>query len=314
MKNINVFKGFLTDEVNLNKSRIDTLEQKIESIKTFLKDNLDCYRKVEKQGSYAMQTIIKPVKESDEFDADLLVYCREIEGWEPADYIHKLYDLFKTSDNYSHLAKRKTRFVTLDYSGDFHLDLVPCVENDDGIYICNFQENEFEETDGTGYRQWLSDKTTSTKGELKRITRLLKYLRDHKKNFSVKSILLTTMLGNNIDSILQSEFTDIPTALLKIIDSLDTYLRNNPKMPIIKNPLLPNEDFNRHWNQEKYENICDKISIYNEKIEDAYYEEDRNSSILKWRKVFGGKFGTIIQSNSTPSIAITPRKPYSMGW
>ncbi len=314
MKNINAFKEFLTDEVNLNQSRIDTLEQKIESIKTFLKDNLDCYRKVEKQGSYAMQTIIKPVKESDEFDADLLVYCREIEGWSPANYIQELYGLFKNSGNYSHLAKRKTRCVTLDYSGDFHLDLVPCVEEGDRIYICNFQENKFEETDGTGYRQWLSDKTTSTNGELKRVTRLLKYLRDHKKNFSVKSILLTTMLGNSVDTILRSEFKDTPAALFKIVNSLNTYLRNNPQMPVIKNPVLPDEDFNRHWDQERYENFCDKISIYDEKIEDAYYEEDRNSSIRKWRKVFGDTFGTMIQNKSTPEIVVTPRKPHSVGW
>ena len=313
MKNINAFKEFLTDEVNLNQSRIDILEQKIESIKKFLKDNLDCYRKVEKQGSYAMQTIIKPVKENDEFDADLLVYCSEMEDWEPADYIQELYNLFKNNGNYSHMVKRKTRCVTLDYSGDFHLDLVPCVEDDDRTYICNFQENEFEETDGTGYRQWLSDKTTYTDGELKRVTRLMKYLRDHKKNFSVKSILLTTMLGNSVDNILRSEFTDTPTALLKIVTSLNTYLSNNPQMPVIENPVIPDEDFNRHWDQEKYENFCDKISIYREKIEDAYYEEDRNSSIRKWRKVFGNNFGTIIQNNSS-TIAVTPRKPHSRGW
>ncbi|MCK5199730.1 MAG: hypothetical protein KAR21_15340, partial [Spirochaetales bacterium] len=187
MKNINAFKAFLTDEVNLNQSRIDTLEQKIETIKTLLKDNLDYYRKVEKQGSYAMQTIIKPVKENDEFDADLLIYFSEVEDWEPSDYIQELYDLFKNNGNYSHLVKKKTRCVTLDYSGDFHLDLVPCIEKDDKTFICNFQENKFEETDGTGYRQWLSDKTSYTNGELKRITRLMKYLRDHKDNFSVKS-------------------------------------------------------------------------------------------------------------------------------
>ena len=311
MKNTNAFKAFLTDEVNLNQSRIDTLEQKIESIKTLLKDNLDYYRKVEKQGSYAMQTIIKPVKENDEFDADLLIYFSEVEDWEPSDYIQELYDLFKNNGNYSHLVKKKTRCVTLDYSGDFHLDLVPCIEKDDKTFICNFQENKFEETDGTGYRQWLSDKTSYTNGELKRITRLMKYLRDHKDNFSVKSILLTTMLGNSVDSVLQSECTDTPTALLKIISSLNTTLKNNPQMPVIENPVLPGEDFNRHWDQAKYENFCDKISIYYEKMKDAYEDEDHNSSIRKWRKVFGDKFGKIVQNHSS---TVTPRKPHSKGW
>jgi len=311
LKNITAFKTFLTDEVNLNQSRIDTLEQKIETIKTLLKDNLDYYRKVEKQGSYAMQTIIKPVKENDEFDADLLIYFSEVEDWGPLDYIQELYDLFKNNGNYSHLVKKKTRCVTLDYSGDFHLDLVPCIEKDDKTLICNYQENKFEETDGTGYRHWLTSKTVHTNGELKRITRLMKYLRDHKDNFSVKSILLTTMLGNSVNSVLQSECTDTPTALLKIINSLNIYLKNNPKMPVIENPVLPGEDFNRHWDQAKYENFCDKISVYYDKMKDAYEDEDHNSSIRKWRKVFGDKFGKITQNNSS---IITPRKPHSMGW
>lgn len=313
MKNINSFRNFLTNEVNLNQSRIDTLEQKIESIKTILKDNLECYRKVEKQGSYAMRTIIKPVKDSDEFDADLLIYCEENEGWDPSDYIRELFTLFKEHKNYKHMVKRKTRCVTLDYAGDFHLDLVPCVTIGGKTFICNFQENELEETDGTGYRQWLSEKTSRTSGELRRITRLMKFLRDHKKNFSAKSILLTTLLGNSVDSTLSSEFADTPTALLKIIDSLNSYLQSNPQMPIIENPVLPGEDFDRHWNQEKYENFREKIAFYAEKIRDAYDDEDHNNSIRKWRKIFGEKFGKLLQNREAAAIVV-PRKPYSYGW
>lgn len=40
--------------------------------------------------------------------------------------------------------------------------------------------------------------------KLKKTTRLLKYLRDHKSNYTVASILLTTLLGNRINGIDQS--------------------------------------------------------------------------------------------------------------
>ena len=92
----------------------------------------------------------------------------------------------------------KTRCVYIDYAGDFHLDLVPCITLDEECYICNNKENRFEETDGTGYRDWFNEKTRITNGNLKRVTRLLKFLRDHKGNFSVKSILLTTLIGNSV--------------------------------------------------------------------------------------------------------------------
>lgn len=314
MKNINAFKDFLANEVNLNQSRIDTLEQKIESIKTFLKDNLDFYRKVEKQGSYAMQTIIKPVNENNEFDADLLIYCKKIDSYEPADYIKTMYNAFKDNGNYSEIVKRKTRCITLDYSGDFHIDLVPCIEDNDEVFICNYKENNFEKSDGTGYRQWLTEKTNYSNGELKRITRLFKFLRDHKTTFSVKSILLTTLLGSLVENISQSKFSDIPTALLNIMKVLNDYLQSNYQMPIIKNPVLPEEDFNRNWTQELYETFRNKINDYFAMIEEAYNEEDHNASVKKWRKIFGDKFGTLIGNNSNSKVAIIPTKPHSTGW
>ena len=44
---------------------------------------------------------------------------------------------------------RKTRCVYIDYAGDFHLDLVPCITLDEECYICNNKENRFEDADGT---------------------------------------------------------------------------------------------------------------------------------------------------------------------
>ena len=84
----------------------------------------------------------------------------------------------------------------VDYAGDFHLDIVPCVEINGQRHICNSKTNQFEITDGTGYRDWFNGKTQITNGNLKRVTRLLKYMRDHKGNFTAPSILLTNSHRN----------------------------------------------------------------------------------------------------------------------
>jgi len=313
MKQINAFKDFLAGEVNLNQTRIDTLEQKIESIKKILKDGVDGYREIEKQGSFAMGTIIKPVNPQNEFDADILVYLKNDEAKKPAEILNDLFKFFKSNKNYENITKQKTRCITLDYKGDFHLDLVPCIEEKGEVFICNRETNDWEKTDGTGYREWLADKTRITNGELKRVTRLLKFMRDHKNNITVKSILLTTLLGNCIDEIPKSYFSDTPTALLKIMEALNGYLKAHPLMPIIKNPVLPEENFNRHWDQSKYENFRNNIEIYYEIIHDAYHEDDHNRCIKKWRKVFGEKFGKLKENNGKHGPVITPQKPHSMG-
>ncbi|MGD1818526.1 MAG: SMODS domain-containing nucleotidyltransferase [Pleomorphochaeta sp.] len=308
MKNANAFKSFLSDEINLNQNRIDTLEQKIESIKTLLKESYEDYIKVEKQGSYAMHTIIKPVRNTDEFDADLLIYIKEDQNKEPKDYINNLYKFFENNKNYSHLVIKNTRCVTLNYKGDFHLDLVPCIKKGDNTYIFNSKDNIFEETDGTGYREWLEEQTKITNGELKRVTRLMKFMRDHKSNFSVKSILLTTLLGNTISSIPENYFNDTPSAFYHIFKDLNQFLQNNQTMPKVKNPVLPNEDFNRNWDENKYNNFREKINIYFTKIEDAYNDLDHNSSIKKWRKIFGDNFGKLQEPHQPRKI--NTRKPY----
>ena len=124
--------------------------------------------------------------------------------------------------------------------------------------------------------------------------RLFKYLRDIKTTFSCKSILLTTLLCNRVNDFEQtsSNFTDVATSLRTIITRLDDYLSLHQEMPIISNPVQIDEDFNRHWNQEKYDNFKKFISKYRAWIEDAYDEKDRDISISKWRKVFGDKFNS----------------------
>jgi len=65
---------------------------------------------------------------------------------------------------------------------------------------------------GTGYRDWFNEKNRITHGNLKRVAKLLKYLRDSKGRFSVKSILLTTVIGNAIDGD-DDDLKSVPDAL-----------------------------------------------------------------------------------------------------
>ena len=324
MKHEKYFIDFLSDHVNLNQKRLDTLENRIKTITDFLKNNLTNYRTHSPQGSYAHKTIIKPIQNNDEFDADFLIFVKD-NNFDPdnyeTDYVDKVYDVFKKSDLYKDKVSRKTRCVTIDYAGNFHLDVVPCVEYGGIHYICNRQNKKYEKTDGDGYKKWLIEKNKiGGENNLRKVTRLLKFLRDHKSTFSVKSILLTTLLGNKIDSSDKesSSFSELPTSLKTLAERINDFLQENITMPTIKNPVLPEEDFNRHWDQDKYKNFRDKFNSYNEKIKDAFNEEDHNESVKKWRKLFGEKFGILESSkkssyketiSSMPVIVAT--KPYA---
>lgn len=314
MKHVQDFEEFLKNEVNLNKNRLQRLNRSTRTVTELLSRELDSYEKDERQGSYALGTIIKPVKDG-EYDADILVYMKYNSEKEPKDYINEVYNCLKQNNNYVDKIARKTRCVNINYAGDFHLDIVPCITQGQEQYICNKTTNAFEVTDGTLYRNWFNGKTQITHGNLKRVTRLLKYLRDHKGNFSVKSILLTTLIGNSVyDYDNDENFKNIPGTLKTISNRINSFLQINPVMPEVCNPSLPRECFTRHWDQNKYKNFREKFAIYNNKIDEAFEATDHNTSVKKWRELFGENFGELRDDKAihiASSAIVTPGKPYA---
>lgn len=314
MQLTDLFDDFLEEEVNLNKTRLNTLENRVETIKTFIL-NSEYEPEITRfsvQGSWAHKTIIKPSKNEKEFDADLVIYVKPIEDWEAKDYLNKLKAVFKNNGTYKKITGAKSRCVTLDYSGDFHLDIVPIVHTSGGFFdddeyeVCNRTENQFEKTDGDGFAEWWAEKNALTEDDsLIKTARLLKYLRDTKGTFSVKSILLTTLIGSRIGHFLDfSSYPNVPKTLKLVLNHLDNWLQENAELPEIENPVLEGESFTRHWDQEKYENFRNCISRYREWIDDAYEEEDRIESIKKWQRVFGANFGKQeIKNNANQWVA-----------
>jgi len=329
MKLLSHFDDFLKDTVNLNQTRIDTLESRVDTITGFVKSSdefKEYFIEAKAQGSWAHKTIIKPSEKSPSFDADVVIYLKEIEGWKAKDYVEKLYKLFKGHGTYKGLVRRNTRCVVIDYAGEFHIDVVPCIRQEhwfveDEEFVCNRLTNELEPTAPQEYTDWFlgKDKEVSYHRLIK-VIRLAKYMRDIKGNFSVKSILLSTLLANQVDG--EEDYPDLPTALKKLFNALNDFLQKHETMPIIKNPVLDDENFNRHWDQTKYSNFRDKVRFYTEKINTAYDEPERLESIKKWREVFGDSFAKSVDTTkksieeSTGLSVWIPRypKPTSMGW
>ena len=81
MKFISAFDTFLIEEVNLNKSRIETLINRVEAIEGFITSSkwLPTIVRYSRQGSWAHKTIIKPPG-SGGFDADVLAIVEHVPG------------------------------------------------------------------------------------------------------------------------------------------------------------------------------------------------------------------------------------------
>ena len=144
-------------------------------------------------------------------------------------------------------------------------------------------------------------------------------MRDHKGNFTAPSILLTTLIGMSVqDNEGGVNFKTAPDTLKIVCNRINAFLQANPFMPEIHNPVLAQETFTRHWDQNKYRNFREKFEIYTGQVNDAFDETDTRKSVQKWQKLFGEDFGKSKSKSSGASgsaamaaTTVTPKKPYA---
>jgi hypothetical protein len=81
----------------------------------------------------------------------------------------------------------KTAAWTMLRARAARLELIRCP-----TLIVNGDEDTWEDTDPAGFTDWMKQKNDLTGGNLKRVIRLFKYLRDHQDHFKLtRSVLLT---------------------------------------------------------------------------------------------------------------------------
>ncbi|HZR85379.1 MAG TPA: nucleotidyltransferase [Bradyrhizobium sp.] len=242
------------------------------------------------------RTPIRPV-DGREFDADLLVMVNPVEGWTAAEYVESLGRVFSGSKTYDDKTKTWDYCVTITYAGDRKVDLAPCIVGrrwEGSMEVCN-RKGSFELTAPVEYTEWMKERNAySGNNSFRKVTRLVKYLRDIKETFTCPSVLLTTLLGNQIQWFDKDTdaFADVPTTLQTLMGRLDDWLRMYPSRPAVTNPKLPSEDFaSLFGTDDQYSNFRTVIARYRKWIDEAHLTGGRQESIAAWQKVFGEEFG-----------------------
>lgn len=306
-------EAFLRDTVNINQHRLTQLDDRVEAVLTALKADAMLGGLILghiPQGSWPQETIIKPLP-GKEFDADFLLHLVPQPGWRPVRYIDELDSAFGRNGVYDSKRKPKNRCVRITYANDCHLDVVPFLKLSDGRQvITNHDTNEWEDTNPAGFTAWMRERDGIAGGDLRRVIRLLKYLRDYKGTFAVKSVILTTLVGGVVTRERKVEdpahYMDLATSFRSIINDLSVWLDERPDLPLIEDPSCPGTDFNHRWDQAGYANFRDKVRSYAAKVDAAYLEPDHDKSVELWQSVFGeafkrpastsgsGKFGPVV--------------------
>ncbi len=287
------FRLFLRDEVNPNMERVSRIRSGIHGVKNHLRRELDGFQKIDRQGSLSLDTLIKPVHEEDEYDADVQIVMNPQDGWQPRDYLGAVHEALAKNPNYRDKLELGTRCVTIRFANNFSMDVVPRITRGDTHKVCNGVDNRFEETDGKHYHNWFHEKSRVTNVNLKRAVRLLKYLRDRESNYIAKSIMLTTLAANAIqtDDRGQDSVRSVASTLTTVLTRMDSYLQRQQRKPKVRNPVLGSETFDRHWDDAQFEILKESINRYAGIASDALACPSIRDSIVRWRRLFGSGFG-----------------------
>ncbi len=302
MKLIAYFDTLLRDTVNLSKGSLELLDSRVESIYAALADDPVLGPYVQDkipQGSWAHRTIIRPPRDDGEFDADFLLLLDEHPEWSasPKSYIEQVYAALGRHSTYKDMPRnRKCRCVRLTYANSCHVDIVPYLHLPGWRQvIVNRDEDKWEDTNPDGFTQWMRTKDEITGKTLRKVIRLLKFLRDHKGTFlGTRSVILTTLVGERVERwrtiVDPGYYADVPTTLLHIVNDLDEWLQQNETRPSVADPSGSGVTFDHRWDDTTYANFRDKIHKYAADISTAYHEEDKDESVALWQDIFGNGF------------------------
>lgn len=314
------FRTLLLDKVNLPQTKLDQLRGRVDSIYAALRRDSEIgglITGVIKQGSWAHRTIIRPLP-GREYDADILLLMDENPEWsaDPRQYIEHLYQALGRV-GYPNRS-RHTRCVRVQYANDSHVDIVPYVGTTHGRRIVNKRLNDWEDSNPEGFTTWMAERDEITNGNFRRVVRLLKYLRDHKGNFTgTRSIILTTMLGNQADPVVEilnpRAYGTVPHTLVTLTSALDTWMQARLTMPPVVDPSSAGTTFNHRWSEESYQHFRTRIHDLAPKMQEALAENSRERSLSLWQDVFGSGFESEQSEGASKSPFVTGGTSSSSG-
>jgi len=294
------FREFLSEYVDLNASRVATLRERVATVNTFLGDLTTLGDAIAgdviPQGSFALKTIIRPYKGND-FDADVLVPMSDNPDWEPRHYTEKLAKALEESSRYSGKIELRKRCVRIDYEGYFHIDLVPFVERGDSLtYITHRVDNEFIRQDPVAFTEWFREKHKYSNGNLIRVVRLLKYLRDRSSS-DVPSVVLGALLAEQVQGYSgASGYGSMAATLTTLCKELSAYLDSHQSPPWVDDRV--GQNLADRWTQTNFDLFKSQLRTWS-KHADAALAAPESESVDLWRKLFGDDFArdTVEKSN-----------------
>ncbi|HXG07489.1 MAG TPA: nucleotidyltransferase [Nitrososphaera sp.] len=233
------------------------------------------------QGSFRLGTVVRPLSENDEYDIDLVCHLQiSKENITQKELKASIGNRLRKRDDLAAILRPSRRCWTLDFSNQFHVDVLPAIPNlnqpPTGILLTDRELIQWQSSNPIKFAEWFYNRMTviynqhraaiaeslkasidevpnwQVKTPLQQCIQLLKRHRDihfeNKPELRPVSIIITTLAALSYQN-----QADLSQALDDIVRAMPSFIENRNGRWWVANPVEPNENFADKWN-EKPEN------------------------------------------------------------
>lgn len=294
----------IAQSLQLDETRKKRMEDAYNSIAVLLNNDTTFFKDVDidvyPQGSTATGTTVKPLR-GNEFDLDIVIHIkRHYKYYTPTQIYNALLKILESDGRYKDKIERKNRCVRLNYSGDFHMDILPgCLVftiDDNNLKVPDRELKDWSDSNPKDLAKWFLSVANTVKQSmlktyrhelielraeiqdlpeddfyektpLQRAVQLVKRYRDiffeNNPDFATSSVVLTTLMGQNYLGE-SSIYDTIENVIDRIRMAYSTAISSSLKFKVL-NPVNDSEDFTDKWTDKHYQNFIEFIvNFHNE--------------------------------------------------
>jgi hypothetical protein len=284
--NLDALLARIAESIQLDDTRKERMESAYNAIDSLFSSDDIFWNKVKyeiyPQGSVKIGTTIKP-QGVDEFDLDIVVHIQD--NWQKytSSLIYgQLKRVLSDSSHYSERIELKNRCIRVNYSGDFHMDILPGVQefsyDPNTIKIPDRELHNWVSSNPRGYADWFLEKASTVrvlllekafaqedldleefakKEPLKRAVQLLKMYRNEffksDPDYKTSSIIITTLAAQ-----FYGGEPSIYETIENVINQINKQIYSRSILEVL-NPKNSKENFAEEWKTDSnlYKRFCD---------------------------------------------------------
>lgn len=328
----------MAQEIQLDKTRYQRMIEHYEAVKNWIESDEKFFKPykydVYPHGSVRILTTVKPFGR-EEFDLDIAIHL--LTNWRshtPEKIYNELKRRLSEHATYKGMIELKNRCIRLNYSGEFHMDILPGIQESEfdvnKLVVPDRKLGAWVSSNPRGYAEWFMARANmvkisllekslraenlpvddyNNKKPLQRAVQLIKRYRDiyfeKRGEYRTSSIVLTTIAGMYYQG--EESIFDTVEA---IIARLQTETSLSTKRIKVLNPVNSHEDFTDKWDTEpqyyiEFKKFCNHLNQQWQALKEKH-DVLKESTILKG--LFGDDLFVKAQRNQAMSVELLRRR------